>query len=43
MKAKVKFKADHYIYKAGDEVLLADSTAKTLVESGVATLVKKKK
>ena len=43
MKAKIKFKKDHYTYKAGDEELLADSTAKTLVESGVATLVIKKK
>ena len=45
MKTNVKFKVDHYVYKAGDEVLLADCTAKALVESGVATLVitKKKK
>lgn len=51
MKAKVKFKVDHYgpneqgkfVFKAGDEILLADSTAKALVESGVATLVTSKK
>lgn len=42
MKAKVKFKVDHYIYKAGEEVLLADSSAKALVDAKVATLVTKK-
>lgn len=43
MKAKVKFLKDHYVYKAGEEELLADCTAKKLVDAGVATLVKAKK
>lgn len=43
MKAKVKFKVDHYTYKKDDTELLADATARTLVESGIATLVVSKK
>lgn len=43
MKARVKFKVDHYVYKADDTELLADSTAKALVDAKVATLVTGKK